>query len=114
MDSPKRKTASAAADPGSPVRTSKVEKRFTVTHLDQRAYDELQLALKAAVIDNEHQQSVVSALDAKLQAYGDLQNDVARYTQALKESEGARGELQITLTTTADKLAEDTKSKEMF
>ena len=43
----------ARGEPGSPMRT-RAEKKFTVTHLDQRGYDELQLALKAAVIDNEH------------------------------------------------------------
>ena len=96
------------------MRTQTIERKFTLTHLPQGELSELQLALKNAGVDIEHHKNVVNALDAKLAAFEDLQNDVHQNIKAFKESEGARAKLRIEITTTAEKLKQDTQDKEQF
>jgi len=54
------------------------------------------------------------ALNDKLQVFNDLKKDVAENRNFVLESEGARERLQVTITTTAVKLKEDTEMKEKF
>ena len=74
----------------------------------------MQLALKALTIDNDHKESVVNALDAKLAAYNDLLRDVEQNQKAFRESDQGREQLQIKLTTFAEERKKDTESKELF
>ena len=67
--------------------------RFTVTMLDQREKDQLQLALKEKEIELEHKLNTLIALNEKLQVFNDLQKDVAENQQFVRDSEAAREEL---------------------
>jgi hypothetical protein len=113
MTSPKKSRPQTAAA-ASQDRTMTVTERFTVTHLDQRGHDELQLAYKAANVELEHKMQTLYALGQKLNVFNDLKNDVSESQNAFKTSEVAREKLQVTITTTAEKLKEDTEMKEKF
>lgn len=54
------------------------------------------------------------ALNEKLQVFNDLKKDVAENKNFVRESEAARQKLQFTITTTSQKLREDTEMKEKF
>ena len=88
--------------------------RFTETMLEQGDTDRLQLLLKEREIELEHKLNTLIALNEKLQVFNDLKKDVSENQSFVRESEGAREKLQITITTTATRLKEDTEMKEKF
>ena len=115
MQSPKRrKTANKAASPtraDSPVGR---QQRFTETMLEQADVSRLQLLLKERENELEHKLNTLIALNEKLQVFNDLKKDVAENQAMFRESDNAREQLQIKITTYAEKLEEDTKMKEQF
>ena len=81
QNSPKRRVKTPASPDGKTTVTktkTTVTQRFTETMLDQRANDQLQLALKDKEIELEHKLNTLIALNEKLQVFNDLQNDVAQ------------------------------------
>lgn len=62
----------------------------------------------------EHKLNTLIALNEKLQVFNDLKKDVSENQACFRTSEDGREQLQITITTTANKLKEDTEMKEKF
>ena len=62
----------------------------------------------------EHKLNTLIALNEKLQVFNDLKKDVADNQAFVKESEDGRRQLQVTITTTAERLKEDTETKKQF
>lgn len=88
--------------------------RYTETMLEQGDTTQLQLLLKDKEIELEHKLNTLIALNEKLQIFNDLKKDVSENQNCFRESENARESLQITITTTANKLKDDTEMKEKF
>ena len=82
--------------------------------LEQGETTRLQLLLKDKEIELEHKLNTLIALNEKLQVFNDLKKDVSENQNCFRTSEDAREQLQITITTTATKLNEDTEMKEKF
>ena len=82
--------------------------------LEQGSNAELQLQLKKKEQELEHKLNTLIALNEKLQVFNDIKKDLAENKQIVRQSEDARGNLQITIKQTAQKLKEDTEMKEKF
>ena len=82
--------------------------------LEQGSNAELQLQLKKKEQELEHKLNTLIALNEKLQVFNDIKKDLAENKQIVRQSEDARGKLQITIKQTAQKLKEDTEMKEKF
>lgn len=82
--------------------------------LEQGETTRLQLLLKDKEIELEHKLNTLIALNEKLQVFNDLKKDVSENQNCFRTSEDVREQLQITITTTATKLNEDTEMKEKF
>ena len=82
--------------------------------LQQGDRDQLQLLLKEKEIELEHKLNTLIALNEKLNVFNDLKNDVAENQAIFKQSENEREKLQITITTNAQKLKEDSEMHEKF
>ena len=93
---------------------SQHQERFTDTMLEQGSNAELQLQLKKKEQELEHKLNTLIALNEKLQVFNDIKKDLAENKQIVRQSEDARGKLQVTITQTAQKLKEDTEMKEKF
>ena len=98
----------------SPNRTQVTGPRYVDTMLERGDNAHLQLLLKEREIELEHKLNTLISLNEKLQVFNDLKNDVAENQAFVRESEEGRRQLQITITTTADKLKEDTETKQQF
>lgn len=88
--------------------------RFTDSMLETGSNAELQLKLKQKEQELEHKLNTLIALNEKLQVFNDIKKDLAENKQIVRQSEDARGKLQVTITQTAQKLKEDTEMKEKF
>ena len=113
-----RRGARANASPEmraqSPNRTQVSGPRYTDMMLEQGENTRLQLLLKEREIELEHKLNTLIALNEKLQVFNDLKKDVAENQDLFRESEDGRKSLQITITTTADRLRDDTETKKQF
>lgn len=72
------------------------------------------MKLKQKEQELEHKLNTLIALNEKLQVFNDVKKDLAENKQIVRQSEDARGRLQVTITQTAQKLKEDTEMKEKF
>lgn len=68
--------------------------------------------MKERDIEIEHKLNTLVALHDKLSVFNDLKKDVEENQCFVRESENAREKLQITITTTATRLSQDTEMKE--
>ena len=111
-----KKAATTTEQPRSPSPAQRrtQQARFTEQMLEQGEQSRLQLLLKEKEIELEHKLNTLIALNEKLQVFNDLKKDVAENQTFVRESEGAREKLQFTITTTSQKLKEDTEMKEKF
>ena len=82
--------------------------------LEQGSVSDLQLLLKQKDQEIEHMRNTLIALNEKLQVFNDFKKDAAENKSFVRESEGAREKLQVIITTTANKLNENTEMKEKF
>ena len=66
--------------------------------LEQGSNAELQLQLKKKEQELEHKLNTLIALNEKLQVFNDIKKDLAENKQIVRQSEDARGKLQVTIT----------------
>ena len=119
MSSPEKR--SAKKGPGSPMNKlaaslgqKVVMKKFTDSVLEQKNTAQLQLLCKEKDIEAEHKLNTLIALNEKLEVFNDLKKDVTENKEFVRQSENAREKLQFQITTTAEKIKEDTDIKQKY
>ena len=91
-----------------------VMKKFTDSLLEQKQVAELQMLCKEKDVEAEHKLNTLIALNEKLEVFNDLKKDVTENKEFVRQSEEARRGLQVSITATAEKIAEDTNIKQKY
>ena len=88
--------------------------RFTDSLLEQKDYAALQLELKEKDIELQHTLNTLIALNEKLEVFNDLKKDKSEHMTIINDSENNRKKLQVTITTTAEKVNVDRSKHEQY